>query len=350
MTGTIISAVSRKRHTTRTGVLATHTQNNSQLVFIDTPGFIQPGHKRDEGMLLTLAEGASDSMDRADYTLVIIDAAKRVDEKLREELAILMSAAHASRGRIDDIDIDENGKLVEIVNEESEENRERFAIVLNKVDLVKPKKILLDIADDIGKLGDRCVRYRGEECDPGSDSDAQDTKFTTEEEARLAEQCPPVFYIDSLHNEGIDDILQLLHSYATPTKNFVLGPGQKTDMSMAERVEEIIREKLYRCLHREVPHQITQVNKVLKKGRLKDGRICLRVDQDLIVKSRSHVKLVLGRNGMTIHRIKKSSKSELLKAFSQEGYDAVILNLNVKHSKSQHGRGLELNVSDRMVF
>jgi GTPase Era involved in 16S rRNA processing len=87
------------------------------------------------------------------------------------------------------------------------------------------------------------------------------------------------------------------------------------------------------------------VNRVLKKGRLKDGRIALRVDQDLIVKTKSHHKLVMGRGGMTLKRIEDTARRDLLKMFKPDGYDEVILNLHVKLDKTKgHNRELE---SDR---
>ena len=383
VTNTTISAVSRKRHTTRSGILATHTRKTeidssddgnsndnsqspshceSQLVFIDTPGFVRCRNKKDEGMLLDLVKGAREGMDRADYTLVVIDAAKKIEEHshLREELAILMVAAHHARGRVEDVGLDEDGKIVEVLNENEEAERaegqirEKFAIVLNKVDLVNPKSRLLDIAEDVGLLGDACVRFRGENIESEDDifNDQKPShEFTAEEEAQLEKQYPPVFFISALKNDGIDDILDHLHSLATPTKHFILPPGQKVAMSLAERVEEMIREKLYRSLHREVPHAITQVNRIFKRGRMKDGRIVLRIDQDLIVRKKSHQKLVLGRGGMTLRRIEDTARRDLLKMLRfeyEEGgegavrYDDVILNLHVKYSRAKaHSRTLE---------
>ena len=350
VTNTTISAVSRKRHTTRSGILATHTRDNAQLVFIDTPGFVQCKSKKDEGMLSDLVRGARAGMDRADYTLVVIDAAKRIEDQLREELAILMVAAHHARGRVEDVMLDEDGKLVEVTGDELGKGEgktlEKFAIVLNKVDLVNPKEKLLDIAEDIGMLGDSCVRYRGEALENEDDlmeaTMNQKTKFTKEEEGQLEQQYPPVFFISALHDDGIDDLLDHLYSYATPTKDFALPPDQKTAMSLAERVEEMIREKCYRCLHREVPHSITQVNRVLQRGKLKDGKIALRIDQDLIVKTKSHHKLIMGRGGMTLKRIQDTARRDLLKMLQPEGYDEVILHLHVKFSRTKgHDRELE---------
>lgn len=348
VTKTTISAVSRKRHTTRNGVLATHTRDNAQLVFIDTPGFVQCRSQKDEGVLRDLVKGARAGMDRADFSLIVIDAAKKIDDFMKEELAILMVAAHNSRGRVEDVTLDENGELIEVLNGSNvdpRDKREKFAIVLNKVDLVNPKEKLLDIAEEIGMLGDACVRYKGESFENEEDLVAaceKNEELSAEEEAVLENQFPPVFYISALKDEGVDELVDYLHTHATPTKDFVLPPNQKSAQSMAERVEEIIREKCYRCLHREVPHNISQVNRVLKKGRMKDGRVALRVDQTLIVKTKSHYRLVMGKSGMTLRRIQETAKRDLLKILQSEGYDEVILSLNVKLRKSNdHDRDIE---------
>ena len=122
-------------------------------------------------------------------------------------------------------------------------------------------------------------------------------------------------------------------------------------MSLPERIEEIIREKLYRCLHREVPHSITQVNRVLKKGIIKkngrhDGsgrRKVLRIDQDIIVRTKSHYKLVMGRAGMTLNRIQDTARRDLLNILQEEEeINDIFLTLHVKLSRSQrHERNLE---------
>lgn len=356
ITSTTISAVSRKRHTTRHGILATRTINNTQLVFIDTPGFVHYNSPKDETIFRELVKNATTSMDRADYTLVMIDAARKITQELKEELAVLMLAAHHSRGRVDDVKVNEMGEVEEVVMDKDalvqRDKRDKFAIVLNKVDLVNPKDKLLDIAEELGLLGDACVRFRGEVQQEGRPTKGQlldvmsvksdPTNLSGEDEIGLIEQYPPIFFISALKNDGVDDLVEYLLSHATTTKNFVLPPEQKTTMTLTERIEELIREKVYRCLHREVPHSITQVNRVLKEGRTRDGKNALRIDQDLIVKTKSHYNLVMGRGGMTLRRIEDTARRDLLNVLSTEGFDDIFLTLHVKLSKSkQHTRNLE---------
>ena len=74
----------------------------------------------------------------------------------------------------------------------------------------------------------------------------------------------------------------------------------------------------------------------------RDGKVALRIDQDIIVRTKTHHKLVMGRGGMTLKRIADTAKRDLLKILQSEGYDHIILNLNVKLTKSnRHERNLD---------
>ena len=109
-------------------------------------------------------------------------------------------------------------------------------------------------------------------------------------------------------------------------------------MSPLERVEEVIREKIYRCLHREVPHQVRQVNRIFRPMTRPDtlDKI-IRIDQDLVVRTESHRRLVTGRGGMTLQRIESDAERDLKQAFDCD----VQLNLHVKFSKSRHERNID---------
>jgi len=354
ITSTTIAAVSRKRHTTRNQILATHydDKSNTQLVFIDTPGFVSIKNVKEERLYKDLVQNSRIEMKMADYTLIVVDAAKKIDNDLKEVLTTLMLYAHhLSRGRGESLFRREDGSIGH-KEEEDESNeweiiREKFAIVLNKVDLVNPKEKLLDVVEELGPLGDACVRYNFGEMDKENSSlqhacdvniDDKETKHLTQQEKEeLEAQYPPVFFISALENDGVDSIVQHLIYHATPCSEFALPPNHVTPMSAIERVEEIIREKLYRCLHREVPHSISQVNRVFQKGkRLEDNALVLRIDQDLIVKTKSHLNLVNGRGGSTLRRITETARSDLIKLFERKGVRDVHLNLHVKWNKSNN--------------
>ena len=350
--GSTVAAVSCKRHTTRNGILGARTVNNEQqLVFVDTPGFMRYKSARKEGLTRELMTSAESEMTDVDYTLVVIDSARKLDDDLKESLVTLMLKAAASQGRIEatsilegdedaaDVDNEEQAGAKDEITEEVV--REKFAIVLNKVDLVEPKEKLLDIAAVVGEMGDECVRYIERECPTYIDDremDEDDDSPREPDPEVLERLLPPVFYISALKNDGVDDVLAHLLSMTTPCTEWPVPADAAALMSPQERVEEVIREKIYRCLHREVPHQVRQVNRIFRQmTHPRTGEKLIRIDQDLVVRTESHRRLVTGRGGMTLERIEKDAQRDLMQAFDCD----VQLNLHVKFTKSRHERNID---------
>jgi GTP-binding protein Era len=324
-----VAAVSRKRHTTRHGILGARTIGETQIVFCDTPGYLRQKAARQEGLTtrsnLTTVTAAMEEMQSVDYTLLVIDSARNLTNDLKEALVKLMLKAMQAGGRIEsDLDNNNTNGGVEQQQQQQQVVGEKFAIVLNKVDLVKPKHILLDIATEIGDMAEECIKH-GERF-MGEDNDESD-ELDLEEVAKLF---PPIFYVSALHNEGVNDILDLLCHKATPSEEWAVPAGQVTQMSPVERVEEVVREKIYRCLHKEVPHCVQQVNRTFQL--LQGDYNMLRVDQDLVVRTKSHHRLVMGQGGKTLRRIQETAKQDLERMFECP----VMLNLQVKLTKSKH--------------
>jgi len=295
---------------------------------VDTPGFLRFQSARQEGLMRDLVATAGSEIDAADYTLIVIDAAKRIDPDLREALAVLMQRALKAQGREELISEDESIEPNEDPNESR--SKERFGIVLNKVDLVHPKSNLIDIATDMGDMAEAIIR---------SDFTKQKEYNKEDIEEMLEDAAPSFFYTNAKDNEGVDDIVRHLMTTATPSKQWPLAEDHVTEMSNLERVEEVIREKLYRCLHREVPHQVTQINRIFQpiKEEETGETKAIRIDQALVVRTKSHLRLVMGSRGRTLERIKESAERDLADMF---GCD-VLLDLRVKHTRSKQHRGVE---------
>lgn len=319
LTQSNVAAVSRKRHTTRDGILGARTVNDTQIVFVDTPGFLRHKSAKQEGLVRDLVVTAMSEMQDVDYTLLVIDAARKLTDDLKEALVSLMLMALCPGGRMEG-----NGERVKAPVGET------FAIVLNKVDLVKPKSKLLEISDEIGNLAEECIKYSENEGDDNTEPKEIDPQI-------LVDRFPPIFYVSALHDDGVDDIWNHLMEKATPSEEWALPAGEVTLMSPVERVEEVLREKIYRCLHREVPYQVQQVNRTFQmiNGRYEGERV-LRVDQDLVVRTKSHHKLVMGTGGKTLRRIQQAAKLDLERMFECP----VMLHLQVKLTKSKHSQKL----------
>lgn len=322
LTQSPVSAVSRKRHTTRQGVMGGRTVENTQLVFMDTPGFLKVDQAKDEGLDRELVVTASAEIAKVDFSLLVVDAARSLTDAYKETLVALMLYAMRSQGREEWVDEDD-----ETIEDEDADDliRPKFAIVMNKVDLVKPKPLLLEYAMELGLLAQESIQYAGQ-----TDSAKEDT---LEMDARLlGKLMPPLFYTSALKDDGVDDVLQFLLQQATPCQEWPLDPQQSTTLTAEERVEEIIREKIYRCLHKEVPYNVRQANKLLRVASDRQGRQGVIIHQEILVQTNSHRELVLGSGGRTLGRIKDSAMVDLQNLFQCP----VNLHLQVKHVKSRN--------------
>jgi GTP-binding protein Era len=336
-----------------------------QLVFIDTPGFLHHKMGVKEGVRKLLGV-ASAEMESADFTLLVVDAARNLEEDLKRTLISLIFLALRSRGRNE-----ECLRVGETNNSDSSKNAplNKFAVVVNKVDLVNPKEKLLMVANDVGSMAESCIRrlleqrrnptkvMLGDLVDDVLQNYTEEEGFDKVHEddiALFAEITPEFLFTAAIKkdDEGVDDVLGLLLERATPSRDWIVDPDSPSGMSPVEQVEEIIREKIYRCLHREVPHSVTQQNRMFrliepKKSSSDSTEMnLLRIHQDLIVKTKSHQRLVMGSGGKTLERIRSTAVRDLEEAFECE----VDLNLNVRISTSNAEALLESESEGAISF
>lgn len=118
MVGAKISIVSPKVQTTRSRVLGITIRDQSQIIFIDTPGIFEPRRRLDRAMVASAWGGASD----ADGVLLLVDARRGIDPDTQSILDGL------------------------------KKQERRVMLGINKIDLVK-KPILLDLASKLSNTG-----------------------------------------------------------------------------------------------------------------------------------------------------------------------------------------------------
>ncbi len=110
LVGEKIAAVSSKPQTTRTKITGVLTKENTQYIFIDTPGMHRAKSKLSEHMIKAI----DDSFIDADINLLVIDCTKEINE--------------AEKNLIDSIKASKSSAI----------------LVLNKIDLLDDKEKLLD--------------------------------------------------------------------------------------------------------------------------------------------------------------------------------------------------------------
>lgn len=353
LTRSSVAAVSRKRHTSRSEIFGIRTVDDVQIVFKDTPGFMKLENAKEERLDRELIVTAAAAMNDVDYSLLVVDSVRQLTDNYRHALCQLMVGAINSNGRIEDVDnhdnsnrdnssrkdVIKNGSATVNIGQDTFESSQnggadcnddnaKLAIVLNKVDLVKPKHKLINLAMDIGSLADYCLKDQFDKHGNQLDFEA------------MMKYSPIVFYVSALKEDGTDELLNHLVQRATPSWGWIVKPGEPTTMTNLEQLEEIIREKIYRYCHREVPHSIRQVNRMFRKVStttiinkkqqiIKNKRSdCndsssddvapksnIVIHQDLVVFTKSHHRLVTGSGGRTLAKIKTTAERDLCKLF-----------------------------------
>ncbi len=106
--GSKVSIVSPKVQTTRTLVKGIGIYQNTQIVFIDTPGIFKPKRRLDKAMVKSAWSGVQD----ADITVLVVDAKRGFDDETRSIISGL------------------------------KKNHTKAVLVLNKIDLIQKEKLL----------------------------------------------------------------------------------------------------------------------------------------------------------------------------------------------------------------
>ncbi len=118
LVGQKLAIVSPKVQTTRSRLLGIASEDDAQLIFVDTPGIFAPRRRLDRAMVAAAWAGATD----ADISVLLVDAARGIDDD---------TCRIAARLKAD---------------------RRPAILALNKIDLVR-REVLLGLADQLSKQG-----------------------------------------------------------------------------------------------------------------------------------------------------------------------------------------------------
>ncbi|NXE41854.1 ERAL1 GTPase, partial [Ptilorrhoa leucosticta] len=330
--GRKVFPVSKKVHTTRCKARGVITHEDTQLIILDTPGLTNPlkakRHNLDEAMLTD----PWDSMKHADLVLVLVDVSDHWTRNSlsREVLKCLSQFPHIPS-----------------------------VLVLNKVDILKKKFLLLEIVADLteGVVNGRKVQVKSafrQDSSSSAKSPLQITRASAPEskvpggqeknqapegsgldkssdaggagtgEARGPKHYGPkdlkdmqgwphfqeIFMLAALRGEEVDTLKRYLLMQAKP------GPWEfhsavLTNQSPQEICDNIVREKVLEYLPLEVPYGVTQVTEIWEEGECGE----LLIVQSLLVPRESHKRMLIGRGGKVISRIAREAGQDLMNAF-----------------------------------
>ncbi|MCC7250681.1 MAG: GTPase Era [Hyphomicrobium sp.] len=205
MVGAKVTIISRKVQTTRIQIRGIAMEGASQLVLIDTPGIFAPKRRLDKAMVASAWAGAAD----ADQVLVLVDAAKGLDEDVDQLLVKL-----------------------------AEQRGKKPILVLNKVDRVEDKARLLALIEELS------------------------SRLPVED----------VFMIAALTGDGVAELKRYLAA-RVPEGPWLYPEDELSDIPLRRLAAEVTREKIYDNLHDELPYQITVETESWKTLRDKSVRV-----------------------------------------------------------------------------
>ncbi|KAK2525637.1 hypothetical protein Q9966_011367 [Columba livia] len=322
--GRKVFPVSQKVHTTRCKARGVVTHEDTQLIILDTPGLTSPfkakRHKLEEAMLTD----PWDSMKHADLVLVLVDVSD-----------------HWTR----------NSLSKEVLKCLSQFPQIPSVLVLNKVDLLKNKFILLELVTELtegivnGKKLEVSSAFKDNSSssakspvqitqtsppekgdntwDNSSDVRASASRLGTEEAQQPKHYGPrdlknmkgwpffqEIFMLAALHGEEVDTLKRYLLLQAKPGA-WEFHSSVLTSQSPQEICNNIIREKILEYLPLEVPYSVIQVTEMWEEG--PSGE--LLIAQKLLVPRKSHMTMLIGRGGKVISRIVQEAGQDLMNVF-----------------------------------
>lgn len=320
--GRKVFAVSKKVHTTRTRTLGVLTEDDTQIILLDTPGLTTPSKVKRHQLEKSLLMDPWTTVKEADLMVVMVDVADRW-----------------TCTRLD----------LEVLKCLSKHPDIPAVLVLNKVDLLKAKNRLLDITADLtcGVVNGRQIRIRSKikppwaekrpDPDPVSPGSASGADVSADPRSGLSKDqllelrtqrgwsnFRDVFMMSSVDKEDVDTLKAYLMAAAKP------GPWWfhsevLTDQDPQDICTNLVREKLLENLPQEVPYSMTQSVSFWHEG--PDGKV--EVEVKVYVKKETHMRMVIGAAGQTVARMAQEVGAELSRIFMTE----VKLKLAVKLKK-----------------
>ncbi len=243
-----LSVVNKKVQTTRNKILGILTEDNYQIVFIDTPGTLDPKYELQKFMLTEIRT----SLEEADVVIHIMDVLnidyedlKNTEEKFGDVLS---------------------GK--------------KRIVVLNKIDLIDKAK-LLPVMEKL------TAEFRYDDIVP----------------------------VSALDNENVDMLKDLIVK-DLPEGEFFYDEETLTDKSEKFFVGEIIREKILRFYHEEIPYSVL-VN--INEFKERSERL-VYINADIILERETQKIIVIGKKGEGLKRLGEKARLEIEKFLGRRVY------------------------------
>ena len=115
-----------------------------------------------------------------------------------------------------------------------------------------------------------------------------------------------LFFVSATTRQYLDDFYKYLAEHL-PESPWYYPEDQISDMPLRILAAEITREKLFLCLHQELPYSLTVETELW--DRREDNSV--RCEQTIFVERDNQKSIVLGKNGTMIKKIGQMARKEL---------------------------------------
>lgn len=239
--GQKVAIVSDKPQTTRTRIMGVCTKGETQLVFVDTPGFHRPKNKLDEHMTKAAQTGLSD----VEAAVLVVEAAP----KFKFDPENLPPAE------------------LELINE-FKKRKLPAVLAVNKIDLLEKKEDLLELITAYMNVFD----------------------FSA------------VVPLSAKKQDGVDLLISELLKFSSPSPHF-FDDDTVTDQPDRTMIAEMIREKILTLCSAEVPHGTAVDIEQFYERDNKEGEPVLEVGATIYCEKDSHKGIIIGRGGNMLKKI-----------------------------------------------
>jgi len=234
--GEKLAITARQAQTTRTSIQGVLTTTEAQIIFIDTPGI----HRSDSLFNKRMMDTVRGALEERDLVLFVADAHKPMAEEDREAVSVLRRARQS-------------------------------LLILNKVDRVEDKRLLLPLMEQYGALHP------------------------------FAEILP----VSARKGDGLDDLKRTITRYL-PEGERIFPDDYFTDQPLRFLAAEIIREKILRAAQKEVPHAVAVlIDKWEELPRL------TRISATIHVERPGQKAILIGRQGEMLKRIGTEARVDI---------------------------------------
>ena len=266
--GQKVAIVADKPQTTRTSIQGVVTTPESQIVFLDTPGI----HKADTPLNKRLMDAVRNALEERDLLLFVADASREFTE--------------------------DDKRAIDLARKTSTP----VILVLNKVDLLKDKAVLLPII----------------------------------EQYKAAYEFADYVPVSATRAEGVEELRAMIVD-RLPEGPAYFPEDHVTDQPERFLAAELVREKVLLLTRQEVPHSVAvAVDKWEETPRLTRIYATIRVERD------GQKAIVIGAGGSMLKRIGVLAREEMERLFGVKIY----LDLHVRVQPGWREQPVFLNAID----